>query len=324
MPGSRHRRRDRSAAPGAFGGQHEARRARQTRHRAGAQSPRRCRLAIGRIRARLGRLIASPREPRASNEVAVSRPRERRHPCQRELSAEDRAGGDVRRRQRRRLRRSPTALSCVFAQCPRHCPRGRHPRRLLLGRASRSRRGSTTSRDGRYVADAARHGLQVLPVLLMAPSSVRRHPRPIPSTASTHPRTPRTSVPSPPFWRSGTGRTATSGSSTPSLPDVPIRVLAGLERAQPPRLLGDGPSPSEYTELLKATADGPAKRRPDADIVTAGLPYSKIRGTLSPEHFLRGMYAAGAKGSFNDPGRPPVLGHRLAHGGRARSGCGAS
>ncbi|HEX3316739.1 MAG TPA: hypothetical protein VHR88_01895, partial [Solirubrobacteraceae bacterium] len=85
----------------------------------------------------------------------------------------------------------------------------------------------------------------------------------------------------------------------PDVPKVPIRDWQVWNEPNLPVYWVTGPSPSEYTALLKATADGLRSVDPGADIVTAGLPYSKLRGTLSPERFLSGMYAAGAQGSFN-------------------------
>jgi hypothetical protein len=53
-----------------------------------------------------------------------------------------------------------------------------------------------------------------------------------------------------------------------------------------------GPDPKEYTELLKATAEGIHSADPRAEIVSAGLAESKL-GTPFAD-FVRGMYDAGA------------------------------
>jgi hypothetical protein len=60
-----------------------------------------------------------------------------------------------------------------------------------------------------------------------------------------------------------------------------------------------GPNPAEYAALLRSASDAIRAVDPHADIVTAGLPYSADRRTMSPEEFLKGMYAAGAKGTFS-------------------------
>ena len=149
-----------------------------------------------------------------------------------------------------------------------------------------------------YVADAARHGLQVLPVLLWAPS--------FRSTAPTNPKhgfyPPKNPADMGAFAAVLAKRYGPNGDfwgQHPSLPKVPIHDWQVWNEPNLPVYWVTGPSPSEYTALLKATADGLRSVDPDADVVTAGLPYSRLRGTLSPERFLSGMYAAGAKGSFN-------------------------
>jgi len=154
------------------------------------------------------------------------------------------------------------------------------------------------AKTDRYVADAARHGMQVLPVLLMAPNFRSTAPASNPKHGFYPPRNPndmgafaavlaKRYGPGGDFWK-----------QHPDLPDVPIRSWQVWNEPNLPVYWADGPSPERYTELLKATAAGLRSVDPNADIVSAGLPYSSDRRTLSPEQFLRGMYAAGAQGSF--------------------------
>jgi hypothetical protein len=149
-----------------------------------------------------------------------------------------------------------------------------------------------------YVADAAQHGMQVLPVLLMAPNFRSTAPPSNPKHGFYPPRDPndlgafaavlaKRYGPGGDFWK-----------QHPDIPDVPIRSWQVWNEPNLPVYWADGPSPERYAELLKATAAGLRSVDPNADIVSAGLPYSNDRRALSPEQFLRGMYAAGAKGSF--------------------------
>jgi hypothetical protein len=64
-----------------------------------------------------------------------------------------------------------------------------------------------------------------------------------------------------------------------------------------------GPNPAAYAAMLRAV--GPAIRRADrrAEVVTAGIPDSPIGIRLG--RFLRGMYRAGARGSFTSLGLQP-------------------
>jgi hypothetical protein len=154
------------------------------------------------------------------------------------------------------------------------------------------------SKTDKYVADAARHGMQVLPVLLMAPnfrstapSSNRKHgfypPRNPNDMGAFAAVLAKRYGPGGDFWK-----------QHPELPAVPIRSWQVWNEPNLLAYWADGPSPAGYAELLKATAAGLRSVDPGADVVTAGLPYSKLARTLSPERFLQGMYAAGAQGSF--------------------------
>ena len=154
------------------------------------------------------------------------------------------------------------------------------------------------SQQDRYVADAARHGIQVLPVLLMAPNFRSTAPASNPKHGFYPPRNPndfgafaavlaKRYGPGGDFWK-----------QHPDIPDVPIRAWQVWNEPNLPVYWADGPSPERYTELLKATAAAVHSVDPNADIVSAGLPYSRDRRVLSPEQFLSDMYAAGAKGSF--------------------------
>jgi hypothetical protein len=149
-----------------------------------------------------------------------------------------------------------------------------------------------------YVAEAARHGIQVLPVLLMAPSFRSTAPAQ-PKHGFYPPKDPADMGAFAAILAKRYGPNGDFWAQHPDVPKVPIRDWQVWNEPNLPVYWVTGPSPSEYTALLKATADGLRSVDPGADVVTAGLPYSKLRGTLSPERFLSGMYAAGAQGSFN-------------------------
>ena len=63
------------------------------------------------------------------------------------------------------------------------------------------------------------------------------------------------------------------------------------------------PNPSAYTTLLRAAAPSIRAAAPGTTIVSAGL--SPAGGTFAPITFLQGMYAAGARGSFDALGFHP-------------------
>jgi hypothetical protein len=149
-----------------------------------------------------------------------------------------------------------------------------------------------------YVADAARRKMSVLPVLLWAPDFRSTAPASGRKHGFYPPRNPsdmgqfaavlaKRYGPNGGFWQ-----------ANPQLPYHPITSWQIWNEPNLPVYWADGPNPAAYAQLLRAAADGIHSVDPQADIVTAGLPYSADRRTMSPEKFLRGMYAAGARGSF--------------------------
>jgi hypothetical protein len=154
------------------------------------------------------------------------------------------------------------------------------------------------SSTDQYVADAARHGIQVLPVLLMAPSFRSAAPA-NPRHGFYPPKDPNDMGAFAAVLAKRYGPDGDFWTQHPDVPKVPIRAWQVWNEPNLLAYWATGPSPAEYAALLKATADGLRSVDPGADVVTAGLPYSKLAKTLTPERFLLGMYAAGAKGSFN-------------------------
>jgi hypothetical protein len=75
----------------------------------------------------------------------------------------------------------------------------------------------------RYVANAARHGMQVLPVLLMAPNFRSTAPASNSKHGFYPPRNPNDMGGFAASWRSGTGPGGAFWKPHPEIPDVPIR-----------------------------------------------------------------------------------------------------
>ncbi len=68
-----------------------------------------------------------------------------------------------------------------------------------------------------------------------------------------------------------------------------------------------GPDPAAYTELLKASYPAVKEADPNAVVITGGLAPAGVRDAdrYPPLDFLKGMYAAGAQGSFDAFGMHP-------------------
>jgi hypothetical protein len=149
----------------------------------------------------------------------------------------------------------------------------------------------------RWVADLARHGLRWLPILF--------NPPPFRSAAPAEGRLRGTY---PPHRAADLGAFAAAlahrygpGGSFweqhPRLPRLPVRAWQvwnepNLTVYWPPR-----PDPAAYVRLLRASGRAIKRVDPKAEIVTAGMPQSRLGVPFRT--FLRRMYRAGAAGSFD-------------------------
>jgi hypothetical protein len=88
------------------------------------------------------------------------------------------------------------------------------------------------------------------------------------------------------FWR-----------ERPDLPRLPIRSWQVWNEPNVPAYWAPKPDPAAYVALLRAAAEGLKSVDPDAEVVTAGMPNSRL-GTPFVD-YLNGMYDAGAKGVFD-------------------------
>lgn len=149
-----------------------------------------------------------------------------------------------------------------------------------------------------YVAAAASHGIKVLPVLFNPPSfrssKPKRHAKPgtyFPAHYSDlgtfGAAVARRYGPNGSFW-----------TQRPDVPKVPITAYQVWNEPNLPAYSPPKPDARKYVALLKATARGIRAAYSGAEIVTAGLPDSKL-SQPNVYAFITAMYQAGARGSFN-------------------------
>jgi hypothetical protein len=156
-----------------------------------------------------------------------------------------------------------------------------------------------TAYDG-LVADSARSGLRLLPVIFRAPAFSTARPvagAKITPTTTLPPRRPNDIVP---FVRALVGRYGPKGAfwrAHPNLPALPIRSWQVWNEPNLPAYWGGRPSARGYVALLKAAGAAIHAADPRAEVVSAGLPESRLGVPLL--RYVREMYAAGARGSFD-------------------------
>ena len=149
-----------------------------------------------------------------------------------------------------------------------------------------------------FVAAAAEHQIEVLPVLFNPPEFRSGRPSSHPARGTYFPKHYSDLGVFGAVVAKRYGRNGTFWTEHPEIPKLPITAYQvwnepNLAAYSPPR-----PSAKKYVALLKATATKIRGVDRRAEIVTAGLPDSKLS---KPDvyKFITQMYQAGAKGSFN-------------------------
>jgi hypothetical protein len=151
----------------------------------------------------------------------------------------------------------------------------------------------TRKYDG-FVLDAARAGLTVLPILF-DPPAFRALP-PV-ERATSPPRDPRTMAR---FAVALVRRYGPGGSlwrENPSVRAHPITAWQVWNEPNLPVYWAMRPDAAQYTEMLKVVGAAIHRADPHAQVVTAGLPESKLGVRFGD--YLRAMYRAGAQGAFD-------------------------
>jgi hypothetical protein len=153
-----------------------------------------------------------------------------------------------------------------------------------------------TAYDG-FVAALAAHHMQVLPVLLDPPKFRSSAPKKG-AKAGTYPPKDFTSMGHfAALLVHRYGPTGTFWAARPGLPKVPIHSWQIWNEPSLPAYWPSGPNPAQYTRLLKVVGAAIKRRDPNAEVVTAGIPESKLGIPFA--RFLKGMLKAGAASAFD-------------------------
>jgi hypothetical protein len=148
-----------------------------------------------------------------------------------------------------------------------------------------------------FVEDAARAGLQVLPILAGPPSFHSSRPADSPSRAMFPPNSNAAYAT---FVRAAVRRYGANGSfwsSHPDLPFVPMRSWQIWNEPNIPNFWRSGVNAKQYVDLLRAGSAAVRSVDPHDEVVAAGLPNSQLGVPFLS--YLDQMYRAGAKGLFN-------------------------
>jgi len=149
----------------------------------------------------------------------------------------------------------------------------------------------------RFVLAAARHGMAVLPILFNAPRWATGKARPMGSNVVDPPRAQsnmaafaramvRRYGPGGSLWRQNRGVTA-----------VPVRYWQVWNEPNLPQYWGNKPDAAAYEKLLRAVSRAIHAADRGARVVSAGLSESRLGVSFAT--YVRALYAAGARGSFD-------------------------
>jgi hypothetical protein len=155
-----------------------------------------------------------------------------------------------------------------------------------------------------FVAGAAAHGIRVLPVLFDPPPFRSSKPK---RNAKRGTYFPKVLSDLGDFGAVVAGRYGPDGTfwrSHPELPNLPFTSYQIWNEPNLPVYSPPTPSASKYVAMLKAAGPPIKAVDPNAEIVTAGLPDSRL-SKPNLYKFITQMYQAGGKGSFDTLGINP-------------------
>jgi len=144
------------------------------------------------------------------------------------------------------------------------------------------------------VLAAARAGVQVLPILFNPPAFASSDP----AADGTAP--PRDNATFAAFAAAAVRRYGPGGALWAAHPEVAALPITAWQVWNEPNIRAywpSGPNPAAYTAMLRVVGAAIHGADPAAEVVTAGLP--DTYSGMPVLDFLRGMYAAGARGSFD-------------------------
>lgn len=151
-----------------------------------------------------------------------------------------------------------------------------------------------------FIGDTSRAGLRVVPILFGMPKFYAAKPKKGAKVTKVTTMPPRSNATFAKYVTAVVkryGRNGTFWKKNPSIPAVPIESYQLWNEPNLPQYWGGKPDAKAYVKLLKAGASAVRKADPQAEVLAGGLPNSKQGVPLLK--YVRQMYAAGAKGTFD-------------------------
>jgi hypothetical protein len=147
------------------------------------------------------------------------------------------------------------------------------------------------------VAAAARSGLKLLPVVMNPPAWRSTAPARFASRGMYPPKDPNAMAALATALVQRYGPRGSFWTAHRQLTPSPIRSWQVWNEPNIPAFWASGPNPAAYAQLLRVVGAAIHAADPGAEVVAAGLP--PFDGGYTIKEFLDGMYAAGARGTYD-------------------------
>jgi polysaccharide biosynthesis protein PslG len=151
----------------------------------------------------------------------------------------------------------------------------------------------------RFMTATSRLGITVMPVLINPPAAITTAPAEG-ALRGNYPPADLGAIGN--FGATLAARYGTNGSfwaDHPELPRLPITAWQIWNEPNLPVYWQPAPNAAAYVQMLRLASQKIKAVDPRAEIVTAGLPDSRIKGSVPLLSYLKQMYRAGAAGSFD-------------------------
>jgi polysaccharide biosynthesis protein PslG len=147
-----------------------------------------------------------------------------------------------------------------------------------------------------YVLDAAKHNITFLPVLVKAPEFYSKKP------GTRFAFQPRDNANMATFAVRLVDRYGPNGTIWQQNPGVTPRPITAWQIWNEPNLKQywyPKPNAGQYQSMLRTVGDAIKGRDPNAEIVTAGMPDSRLSGAIRLQPYLKGLYKGGGGSAFD-------------------------
>jgi len=151
----------------------------------------------------------------------------------------------------------------------------------------------------RYVLDAAKRNITFLPILFNAPDFYSKKPA---RGATRFAYPPRDNADMARWAVQLVDRYAPNGSLWQENPDVTPRPIRAWQIWNEPNLAQywqPKPNAKQYLGMLRTVGAAIKSRDPNAEIVTAGMPDSRLKSAIRLQPYLKALYSGGGTSAFD-------------------------